>query len=280
MLSTISRNTAESEVDSQQDNTINSFDWSNINIMVVDDNEVNLRLAEIILHNHKSRVTTARSGSQAIDYASLNTFDIIFMDLHMPGIDGYETTKKIREITPGKQPVIIALTANALPLERQKVIQSGMNGILIKPVNDIIFQKVINQWILKEPITISEFNEIDSSTSADRTKAVFSLELAKEFTGNNEELAYELLAMLQADLSTYTASITAAAENKDLDALREQAHKLHGASRCCGTTELKEASNHIESLINLKINFDIAKETAELLRAIKDVADYKTGRDK
>jgi len=279
MLSTINRNTAESEDDIQLDGVINSFDWSNINIMVVDDNEVNLRLAEIILHNHKARVTTARSGRQAIDYACLNSFDIIFMDLHMPGLDGYETTKEIREITPGKQPVIIALTANALPLEREKVIQSGMNGILIKPVNDIIFQKVIHQWILKEPISVTDCNEINDDSSAVSTEEVFSLELAREFTGNNEALAYELLAMLQAELSGYSAAITAAVENNDLDALREQAHKLHGASRCCGTSKLKESSQHIENLINQKINFDIIKEAAVLLRAIKDVADYKAHRD-
>jgi len=275
MLGTINKNTDKLEADRRQDDAVNSFDWSNINIMVVDDNEVNLRLAEIILHNHKSRVTTARSGRQAVDYACLNSFDIIFMDLHMPGLDGYETTKMIREITPGKQPVIIALTANALPLEREKVIQSGMNGILIKPVNDILFQKVIHQWVLKDPISATEFNEIDNDTSVASTKAVFSLELAREFTGNNEALAYELLTMLQAELSGYSAAIKTAVKNNDLDALREQAHKLHGASRCCGTTKLKESSKHIESLINQKINFDIVKETAELLRAIKDVADYK-----
>jgi two-component system sensor histidine kinase BarA len=280
MLSTINRNTAESVADSQPQNVTSSIDWGSINIMVVDDNEVNLRLAEILLHNHKARVTTARSGRQAIDYACLNSFDIIFMDLHMPGIDGYETTKKIRELTPGTQPVIIALTANALPLEREKVMQSGMNGILIKPVNDMIFQKVINQWVRKEPISMTDFNEIINDALAVNTKAVFSLELAKEFTGNNAELAYELLAMLQGELMSYTAAITTAVENNDLDALREQAHKLHGASRCCGTTELKEASSHIESLINQKIIFDIEKETAELLRAIKDLADYKVKRDK
>jgi two-component system sensor histidine kinase BarA len=279
LVSTINKNTPPDE-ETQQNNSIHSFDWSNINIMVVDDNEINLRLAEIILHNHKARVTTARSGTQAVDYACLNSFDIIFMDLHMPGIDGYETTKKIRDITPGKQPVIIALTANALPLEREKVMQSGMNGILIKPVNDIILQKVINQWVLKESISTPDFTEADIGTVSKDKKTIFSIELAKEFTGNNEQLAYELLNMLQAELDSYTSEITVAVKNNDLCALREQVHKLHGASRCCGTAELKEVSSHIENLINQKINFDIEKETAVLLCAIKDVADYKAYKDK
>jgi two-component system sensor histidine kinase BarA len=250
------------------------LNWSNIKIMIVDDNEINLRLAEIILHKHKARVTTARSGSQAIDYASMNSFDMVFMDLHMPGIDGYETTEKIRSITPGKQPVIIALTANAMPQEKEKVIKSGMNGILIKPVNDAIMQKVISQWILKEPIK-PDHVEIFSQTNKNSTEKIFSLDVAKEFTGDNEDLAYELFDMLRGELNDYKNAITIAVKNHNISELLEHVHKLHGASRCCGTTELKQASNHLETLINKKIDFDIKKETDILLTAIHNVAAFK-----
>jgi HPt (histidine-containing phosphotransfer) domain-containing protein len=66
-----------------------------------------------------------------------------------------------------------------------------------------------------------------------------------------------------------------AVKNNDLKELREQVHKLHGASRCCGTTELKKTSSHIENLIHQNISFDIEKETLPLFIAIKNVADYK-----
>jgi len=285
MISAINRKVMEKELLLLDTEASEISDWSSINVMVVDDNEVNLRLAEIILHKHKARVTTARSGEQAVDYASMNTYDIIFMDLHMPGLDGYETTNKIRQITPVKQPVIIALTANALPQEREKVTQSGMNGILIKPVSDAVLNKVIDQWILKAPTNSSSLDDIDlsSTTEADTGSSkqsstsstnIFSLELAKEFTGNNEELAYELFDMLRAELDNYASAISEAADNRDLVKLREQAHKLHGASRCCGTTELKQASSHIESLIDNKVNFDIEEESRTLLTAIENVANY------
>lgn len=283
LINTINRNTSEPDTDSPENIDTSAIDWSNINILIVDDNEVNLRLAEIILHKHKARVTTARSGNQAVDYASMKSFDIIFMDLHMPGIDGYETTKKIREITPGKQPVIIALTANALSQEKENVMKSGMNGILIKPVSESILQKVINQWVLKESIDVSDFSEKsafdpiqenndDIQNSKDKT--IFSIDLAKEFTGNNEELAYELFGMLRAELNSYSEAISDAVKTGNIPVLYEQVHKLHGASRCCGTTELKDTSSHVESLINQKINFDIEKETQALLTAINNVANY------
>ncbi|MCK4706012.1 MAG: response regulator, partial [Gammaproteobacteria bacterium] len=218
------------------EDVISSLDWSSINILVVDDNEINLRLAEIILHKHKARVTIARSGAQALEYARMNSFDIIFMDLHMPGLDGYETTRKIRDITPGEQPVIIALTANALPQEKEKAIHSGMNGILIKPVSATMLQKVINQWVLKGEATPSTLNSSTTNDlvndSNDNNSATFSIELAKKFTSGNEELAYELFNMLRNELHNYQQRISTAVENTDLNSLREQVHKLNGASRC------------------------------------------------
>ena len=108
---------------------------------------------------------------------------------------------------------------------------------------------------------------------------VFSIKIAKEFTGDNEELAYELFDMLRAELDSYKEAILLAVENNDLDKLRETVHKIHGASRCCGTTELKQSSSHIETLITQNINFDIEKETAVLLDAIKNVADYRINKN-
>lgn len=281
LINTLNRNTKSDISDIFDKDTADSLDWSNINILVVDDNEINLRLVEIILHKHKTRVTTARSGAQAIDYAGMNNYDIIFMDLHMPGLDGYETTKKIREVTPGKQPVIIALTANAMPQEEEKVIKTGMNGIIIKPVSDAILKKIIHQWVLKEPINTSMLSpqekiitvdHMDNHTDEDN---IFSLELAKEFTGNNEELAYELFAMLRTELDGYRTSITMAVKDNDMVEMRAQVHKLHGASRCCGTIELKEISNRIENYIVKNMDFDIEKETALLLSAIQNVEEFE-----
>ena len=277
LINILDKNSPMAVTEATNDDSKSGHDWSNINILVVDDNEINLRLVEILLHKHRVRVTTARLGTQAIDYASLNSYDLIFMDLHMPGLDGYETANIIRECSPGKQPVIIALTANALPQEKEKAIKSGMNGILIKPISDAIIQKVINQWVLKEPISNPEFNKIKSNSSdkteinSDHDKNIFSIDLAKEFTGGNEELAYELFNMLRTELDGYNKAISIAIKNNDLKKLHEQVHKLHGASRCCGTTELKNTSSHIENLIHQNINFDIEKETLPLLIAIKNL---------
>jgi two-component system sensor histidine kinase BarA len=280
LINTLQRSVEQYDLEDDNHAGNISHDWSDINIMIVDDNEVNLRLAEIILHKHKARVTTAMSGGQAIDHAGMNSFDIIFMDLHMPGLDGYQTARKIREITPGRQPVIIALTANALPSEKDKVMDSDMNGIIIKPVSEAIMQKVIAQWVLKGESDPASYHIHDEQlmSLADKQAGednIFSLALAKEFTSNNEELALELFNMLRNELDDYRTGIRQAASANDLKALRNHVHKLHGASRCCGTTELKDVSAHIEELIDKHIDFDIEHETEALLAAIQRVADFE-----
>ena len=258
----------------------NKIDWSEIKIMVVDDNDVNLRLTETLLRKHDAQVTTASSGEQAINYANDKLFDVIFMDLHMPDLDGYETTKKIREQTISKNSVIIALTANAMPHEKQMVEESSMNGILIKPISEFILQKIIAQWVTKGSSSSSSSSSTSSSVkkesaSTQNQELIFSIELAKQFTSGNEILAYELFGILQAGLPGYKKAIETVLKTKDSEKLYEQAHKLHGASRCCGTTELKEASSLTESLIKREIDFDLKEQCAILLDAIDNIANYK-----
>ena len=153
-----------------------------------------------------------------------------------------------------KDSIIIALTANAMPQEKQMVEKSSMNGILIKPISEFVLQKIISQWITKDPnASFTVKKEYSSKQSQD---LIFSIDLAKKFTSGNEILAYELFGMLQAELPDYKNEIKTALKTKDLGKLYEQAHKLHGASRCCGTIELKEASSLTESLIKQEIDFD------------------------
>ncbi len=271
---TLSDQTQKQDIIKETQSVTNNIDWSEIKIMVVDDNDVNLRLTEILLRKHNAQVTTASSGEQAINYAENQPFDVIFMDLHMPGLDGYETTEKIREQTMSKDSIIIALTANAMPQEKQMVEKSSMNGILIKPISEFVLQKIISQWITKDPnASFTVKKEYSSKQSQD---LIFSIDLAKKFTSGNEILAYELFGMLQAELPDYKNEIKTALKTKDLGKLYEQAHKLHGASRCCGTIELKEASSLTESLIKQEIDFDLKKQSSILLDAIENVANYKT----
>lgn len=249
--------------------------WSHINVLLVDDNKINLRLAEIILSKNNTNITTAFSGEQAIDYAKSKTFDIVFMDLHMPGIDGYETSEQIHQTKKNAETIIIALTANAMPQDTVSIKQSGMSDILIKPVNDKMMHEVLHKWLPKDRIINNPI--VSHDAHFEPNDDIFSLDIAKEFTNNNETLALELFDMLRAELHEYSRSINLAITNEDVKTLKRVVHKLHGASRCCGTTNLKNICYEIENSLNNEMNINTRALVQSLLQAIEQLQNFKIG---
>jgi two-component system sensor histidine kinase BarA len=237
--------------------------WSGVHVLIVDDNGINRRLAEIILHQHNAQVVTASSGESAIKLVEKHAFDIIFMDLHMPGLDGYAATKRIRQLQTIPDPVIIALTANAMPAERVRIYESGMNDIMIKPISEQIMNAVILRWLNNSGDTKSD---IDSE--------IFSIEEAEKFTAGNAILAIELTNMLKIELPEYQQKIALALETQNYAELKVQVHKLHGASRCCGTPALREAAEYLERVIDSEQYDELTTATIRLRREITRLLDY------
>jgi CheY-like chemotaxis protein len=104
-------------------------------VLVVEDNAVNRQVAARLLTNLGCTVTLANDGEQGIAAATREPFDLILMDCHMPGIDGYEATRRIRAL-PGTHGAvrIAALTAGALPEDSQRCLAAGMDDFLTKPI--------------------------------------------------------------------------------------------------------------------------------------------------
>jgi CheY-like chemotaxis protein len=103
-------------------------------ILIAEDNVINQQVIQYILQKLGYTPTIVQNGREAVDTAAANDFDIILMDLQMPDIDGLEATRMIRERTSDHQPVIIALTANAMEGDEEECLMAGMNDYLGKPV--------------------------------------------------------------------------------------------------------------------------------------------------
>lgn len=251
----------------------NTFNWSNINVLVVDDNNINLKLAEIILDNNGVNVTTALSGHEGLNYAKEKKFDLILMDLQMPDLDGYETSKRIRQEETNKNTTIIALTANALATkESRRIEQCGMNDILIKPINTAIIQNTINHWVLKQH---SNHPLPEKAPKIETT--LFSRTDALELAAGNRKLANELTKMMIGELPDHLENINNALSNNDIERLKQVTHKLHGASRCCGTPALRHAAEQLEQDIDLEIFEHLEADTRRLIHEIEKLitADEK-----
>jgi len=103
------------------------------NILVVDDDEINRMVVRVLMERRNYRVMEAASGPEALDMVKDETFDVVLMDLSMPGMDGLETTRRIRSDAAGSQLPVVALTAHTSHKEQQMCLEAGMNAVLRKP---------------------------------------------------------------------------------------------------------------------------------------------------
>ena len=116
-------------------------------VLLVDDNETNLMLGSMILEAMGVTVTQVNSGEAAVAKVREEVFDLVFMDISMPGIDGYEATRQIRTSRSTMALPVIALTAYASSVEREKSELSGMNDYLTKPIERDKLAAVLERWL-------------------------------------------------------------------------------------------------------------------------------------
>lgn len=116
-------------------------------VLLVEDNPVNRTVVEAMLHSLGLLVSVAGDGAQAVSMASKEKFALILMDCRLPVMDGYEATRRIRELPGLENLPIIALTANARHGDRDVCLQAGMNDYLAKPFKRTDLQQVLQRWL-------------------------------------------------------------------------------------------------------------------------------------
>lgn len=116
-------------------------------ILVIEDNETNIYLIGFILKKNGHEVIEARSGEEGLELAIKEKPDLILMDIQLPGIDGLETTKRIRESETDKKVPIVALTSYAMTGDREKSLAAGCTGYIEKPINPDTFMGEIEKFL-------------------------------------------------------------------------------------------------------------------------------------
>lgn len=117
-----------------------------IDILVVEDNIVNQKVASALLGKLGYHCTVVDNGEEAVEAVQQSKFDLVLMDCLMPVLDGYNATRQIREMEEFSQLPIIAMSASALPVERRQCTESGMNDFISKPVNMNSLKKTLQKW--------------------------------------------------------------------------------------------------------------------------------------
>jgi signal transduction histidine kinase/CheY-like chemotaxis protein/HPt (histidine-containing phosphotransfer) domain-containing protein len=133
----------------------NTPNTEGVKVLVVEDNKLNQDLMRQLLTSWQLNFTIAENGRQAIEYLKNEPYNLILMDIQMPEMDGYSTTKKIRDDLKIRTP-IVALTAHALAGERERCLSAGMNDYLPKPIREDKLRALIAQFVTIEQLPFNE----------------------------------------------------------------------------------------------------------------------------
>jgi len=205
-----------------------------LQILLAEDNIVNQKLATSILEKAGHRVILAPNGAEALRKWRESQFDLVFMDVQMPEMDGLEATRQIRaaEQATGKHTPIIALTAHVMKGDRERCFAAGMDDYISKP-----FQK---QQLLSALDRLAQAGACEAARHSREQTAtaelIDSAELLSRVEGDRELLG-ELIDTLLSEARPLFEALTDAVKSSNPDRLERVAHKLKGAIAVFGARD-------------------------------------------
>jgi two-component system sensor histidine kinase BarA len=234
-----------------------------IKVLAVDDNEANLKLINALLLEQVSEVVLAENGLKAFELCQNEIFNLIFMDIQMPIMDGISSLQAIRRNSYNEKTPIIAVTAHALNGERERMEQQGFDAYMTKPIDETMLKHIIYEYcdinyfinndkkrshIPKEALSLTLKTELDIK--------IIDWNLALKRTGGKENLAKEMLTGLIESLPENKKNISIALEKKDSTQLKTLIHKLNGTCCYTGVPQLTNICQEIESQLKKEASVD------------------------
>ena len=262
-------------------------------ILVVDDNEMNIKVFLGLLKNHGMQIDTATSGKECLALIEKNAYHIIFMDHQMPEMDGVETLKRIRELqnNPSKDAVIIILTANAVSGAREMFLQEGFRDYLSKPIIAVQLEKMIQKYLPKELLLKNDLGQKEESAvesvdesadNADNVGAVQSenslvdWKMGKAFCMDDEDFYME---MLQTFLDSPSATeLKSFYEECDFENYRIKVHAMKSNLANIGAMTASDMAKKLELALKNDNNVTYVKENHEEFMAVYEnvVSEVRT----
>ena len=245
------------------------FTAPNAHILVVDDNAMNLAVAKGLLKQTQVQVDTALSGEECIRMLRRKKYNILLLDHMMPGMDGIETLKHIKEERIAESMPVIALTANAVSGARQMYLDCGFQDYLSKPIVGESLEKALYNWLPKDLVIHSmeeEYFETDEKSKSSNLKAEVSSEehiyenimedvsdllmfdhnVAMEYCGGDEEIFKQILSMYMEQSKEYTDKMEEYFNSHDWENYRIVVHAIKSTSKTIGAVAFSDLSASME----------------------------------
>ena len=196
-----------------------------LSVLLCEDNDMNKRLAKVVIENFGFKLDIASNGQEGIDLLRKNKYDLILMDLQMPVKDGYQTTTYIRKELKMDIP-IIAMTAHSLVGEQQKCFDLGMNGYVAKPFKQAeLLDKIqfVTKMNFEEELGKPVAENIPSKVTV--TKEI-DLSYLNEILGDDEKLKMEIIELFIQNVPNDADLLENAIVNKDVIEIKKMAHHM------------------------------------------------------
>ena len=216
-----------------------------LQVLLAEDNLVNQTLASHLLEKRGFVVTVVGDGNAALSAISRERFDLVLMDIQMPGKDGLEATEAIRadEKASGKHLPIIALTAHAMKGDRERCIDAGMDAYISKPIRSKDLFDTIEALLQKR-----EASAVPEEKAPIKSSAVFNEELLLERTEGSAEICELLVTTFLKECPTHITAMRQALQKEDSKALAAATHGLKGAIANFTSGAALEATKELEAL--------------------------------
>jgi two-component system, sensor histidine kinase and response regulator len=201
------------------------------NVLLVEDNAVNQKVAKRFLEKLGCTVTVAVNGAEAVDSFCSGAFDIVFMDLQMPVMDGFTATSHIRDHEASRRHTpIIALTANAMVGQQERCLAAGMDGFLTKPLEVERLRETLMDFVAPRDCGVAAPDDEAGALQANLAAQLVDLARFDAVTGSDAGFASELVAAFVATCAEVESEMQSAVATRQSKALANAAHKLKGAA--------------------------------------------------
>ena len=234
-----------------QQTTFLQYDQELVNksILLVEDNEINQMVARDILERLGVNVTAVWNGLEAIEAVQFRLFDLILMDIQMPGMDGYTATSKIRQMpNPAiSQIPIVAMTAHALADEREKAFAVGINDYLTKPIDVNLLVQTLLRWVRKTGELKANTKPLKQTSRLGQVqKPILDRTGALNRLGGNNILYTKILKMFIKEHSQDVSVLADLITNGDIETAHRLAHTLKGVAGSIGALRVADAALAME----------------------------------
>lgn len=216
-------------------------------VLLVEDNEINQELALELLTSNGLNVEVASDGQQALDILEKESFDGVLMDCQMPVLDGYEATRRLRSQEQFRNLPILAMTANAMAGDREKVLDVGMDDHISKPINVSEMFITMAKWITpSHPIEATTIEKTDTDEEQFPKLAGIDTRIGLATTQRNSKLYRKLLLKFRDSHRNFESKFSAALASEDDGEATREAHTLKGVAGNIGAKGVQIAAKALE----------------------------------